>query len=79
MAQDPQRQRSITSTGRNAIMAAAAFAIMVMVSIALMMGDNGTQNDANNRGPSGVAQNRSSDNPPAAKVPSREENTSKQP
>ena len=52
---------------------------MVMVSIASMMGDNGTQNDANNRGPSGVAQNRSSDNPPTAKVPSRDETTTKQP
>ena len=52
---------------------------MVMVAIASMMGDNGTQNDANNRGPSGVAQNRSSDNPPPAKVPSRNEIEPKQP
>jgi hypothetical protein len=47
-----------------ALIAIAAFAGGLLMALSFMLGDNGTQNDANNRGPSGTAQNRA-DPPPA--------------
>jgi hypothetical protein len=70
---DPQRRRNLTPTSRAAMVGVGALAILLMAAIAFMMGDNGTRNDANNRGPSGIPQNSASDNPPTAKVPSRDE------
>ena len=36
----------------------AALVGCILVALSFMIGDNGTRNDANDRGPSGVAQNR---------------------
>lgn len=66
---DPQRRRDLTPTGRAAMVGAAVLAI------AFMMGDSGTRNDANNRGPSGIPDNRA---PGTTKVPSPKETPSKQ-
>ena len=41
-----------------ALVGIAVLAGCILVALSFMIGDNGTRNDANNRGPSGVAQNR---------------------
>lgn len=52
------------SENKIALVAIAAFAGSVLMALSFMLGNNGTQNDGNNRGPSATAQNRS-DPPPA--------------
>ena len=47
-----------------ALVSIAALTGCILLAISFMVGDNGTQNDANNRGPSGQAQNRA-DSPPS--------------
>jgi hypothetical protein len=47
-----------------ALVAIAAFAGSVLMALSFMLGNNGTQNDGNTRGPSATAQNRA-DPPPS--------------
>ena len=55
-----------------ALVGIAALAGCILVALSFMIGDNGTRNDANNRGPSGVAQNRADPTPtPTAQVPEK--------
>lgn len=54
----------LRSENKVALIAIAAFAGGVLMALSFMLGDNGTQNDANNRGPSETAQNRA-DPPPS--------------
>ena len=46
-----------------ALVGIAALAGCILLALSFMIGDNGTRNDANNRGPSGVAQNRADPTP----------------
>ena len=55
-----------------ALVGIAAVVGCILVALSFMIGDNGTRNDANNRGPSGVAQNRADPTPtPTAQVPEK--------
>ena len=46
-----------------ALVGIAALVGCILLALSFMIGDNGTRNDANNRGPSGVAQNRADPTP----------------
>ena len=55
-----------------ALVGIAVLAGCILGALSFMIGDNGTRNDANNRGPSGVAQNRSDSTPtPTTQVPEK--------
>ena len=46
-----------------ALVGIAALAGCILLALSFMIGDNGTHNNANDRGPSGVAQNRADSTP----------------
>ena len=54
-----------------ALVGIAALAGCILVALSFMIGDNGIRNDANNRGPSGVAQNRADPTSTPTQVPEK--------
>jgi len=61
----------LRSENKIALIGIAAFAGCVIAALSLMLGGSGTQNDANNRGPSGTAQNRAESPPTPGNTPGR--------
>jgi hypothetical protein len=61
--QGPGTAAPLRPENKIALAGIAVFAAGIIAALSLMLGHNGTQNDANNRGPSGAAQNRA-DSPP---------------
>ena len=59
----PGTAEPLSAKVKFALVGIAALAGCILLALSFMIGDNGTHNDANDRGPSGVAQNRADSTP----------------